>query len=352
MRFSHLPWRADRSLYHTLVSEIMLQQTTVPTVLPRFLAFIEQFPTITILAHSSEEEVLIAWKGLGYYRRARHLHRAAQIIVDNFFGEIPLVRKTLKEIAGIGDYTADAILAIGHNNPILCIDANLERVLSRYYQLSAEKGSALKTQIRNEIEEGALKRQLHATGGRAINEALMDLGREICLAQRPRCSLCPLQENCLAQANNRQEQYPVLSAQQVKKKNDKPIPLSLLRLVIRQQNKIHGEKRAKGKWLEGQFELPTFILKSDDPNLLQYFAFPEELKHELPEKIPFIKSVITKYRITNYYIEISLTTWKKWLKKLPMNKENWQLLTPLELANLSTTSQKILKTLIADDFNE
>ncbi|MBC7538816.1 MAG: A/G-specific adenine glycosylase, partial [Bacteriovorax sp.] len=146
-QYSHLPWRSQRTLYRTLVSEIMLQQTTVGTVLNHFEKFLSEYPTIFDLAKSSEEQICISWKGLGYYRRARNLRNLAIQIVDQFNGEIPTDLDSLLNLKGIGPYTANAIIAIGADLRGLAVDANLERVLSRFYGISLVKGPKLQQKL-------------------------------------------------------------------------------------------------------------------------------------------------------------------------------------------------------------
>ncbi len=345
-QFSSLPWRQKRSLYHTLVSEIMLQQTTVPTVLPRFLPFIKLFPSIKTLALASEEQVLIAWKGLGYYRRARNLQRAAHAIANNHGGEIPVDIEQLKRISGIGEYTAHAIAAIGADAPYLCVDSNLERVLSRYYALNEIKGNPLKKEIHQKIEKKELKKALEQRGGQLINEALMDLGREICKARKPLCDQCPLSKNCQAFKQQSIELFPKLSETQQKKKSEKALKITLLRLVIEQNDSLWSEERKKDTWLEGHLELPTFILFSNDPKLVQYPHCPNEFIHTIPLELPEFKSVITKYKINNKIYQITPYQWKKWLKVLseyPEYKVNYHITEASHWTKFSTASIKALK---------
>lgn len=342
-QFSSLPWRQQRSLYHTLVSEIMLQQTTVSTVLPRFVAFILQFPTIEVLAQATEEQVMIAWKGLGYYRRARNLRRACQFIATSFEAKIPLDIDQLLNIPGIGEYTAHAITAIGANAPYLCVDANLERVLSRYYAIDAIKGNPLKKEIHQEIEKKELKKELAQRGGRLINEALMDLGREICKPRKPLCDQCPLRKNCKAFSQQSLESYPKLSITQQKKKSEKALKILLLRVLISQNGGLWVEAREKGTWLEGHLELPTFILSTNDPKLTQYPHIPKELIPLIPHDLPQFKSIITKYKIDNIVYQITPSQWKKWLKALSENKNKYHIAEEDCWKKFSTASNKALK---------
>jgi A/G-specific adenine glycosylase len=145
--FSDLPWRKNRSLYRTLVSEIMLQQTTVGTVKNHYERFLKQFPTLSSLAEATEDELIVAWKGLGYYRRARNLKKIAETIHAEFNDEFPQDIETLKTISGIGPYTASAIVGIGMDKRALAVDANLERVIARLFNIKTEKGPKLQAAI-------------------------------------------------------------------------------------------------------------------------------------------------------------------------------------------------------------
>ena len=283
--FSHLPWRRERTLYRTLVSEIMLQQTTVSTVLARFESFMEKFPKISDLAKSSEEEIISAWAGLGYYRRAKNLRKAAIIIEEKFKGNIPQTYEELTSIQGIGDYTASALLGIGFNQKRLAIDANVNRVLSRIHRFNSTR------ELRSRFPPGSL-------GGREYNEALMDVGRVFCQKRRTDCTLCPLQKVCLSYGKTDVLDFPM----DVVKKNQK-FELDLLRIVVRREGEIFVVKRPKGSWLEGQYEVPTFILKSKDKELEQYPPSPFVIEKEAI--LNKFKSSITKYKITNHVMELS-----------------------------------------------
>jgi len=196
--YSHLPWRTQRSVYGTLVSEIMLQQTTVGTVLNHFERFIKKYPSIESLAKVSEDQILIDWKGLGYYRRAKNLLKSAKEIQSKYNGKIPLSYEKLIKINGIGPYTANAILAMGANQKALCVDANLERVLARFYGVKVHKGTKLQKEMYRLFESGKISTEISELGSRVYNEALMDLGRSICKARSASCEICPLAKNCVA----------------------------------------------------------------------------------------------------------------------------------------------------------
>jgi len=288
--YSDLPWRKKRSVYTTLVSEIMLQQTTVKTVLSHYDRFLKTYPTLKMIALASEEEVLANWKGLGYYRRARSLRNASVEVFEKFSGKIPESYDQLLTIKGIGPYTANALLSIGHDQMALAIDGNLERVISRLYQISQPKGLKLQREIAERFSNEEIFPARENLSGRELNEALMDLGREICLPKKPKCDCCPLTKSCQAFASKKQEHYPVVTM----RKKEKSFQLDLLRVIVEEGDQILAYQKKKGEWLEGQWEIPTFTLYSEDEKFTGYPSL--EIKNE---NLQTFKTAITKYRINN-----------------------------------------------------
>ena len=319
--FSHLPWRENRSIYRTLVSEIMLQQTTVGTVKNHFERFLKQFPDLQSLAMASEEEVLIAWKGLGYYRRAKNLKKIANYLIDECDGKIPHDLDHLLQIPGIGPYTANALLTIGMNN--------LERVLARIYGVEVEKGLKLHQALLSLYEKNKI---LHEGkfSSRDLYEALMDLGRTFCQARKASCDLCTLNKKCLAVKNGNPLNIPYQTIKQ-KAPSDE---LELLRCLVIKNKKILAYQKEEGEWLSGQWELPTYIIKSTDTKLTQYPKYKKKIE---VSDLPLKKTSITKFNITNYLLELSESEWNKldW-----PNKTKW--LSEKEWNKLSTASLKML----------
>lgn len=201
-----LPWRSTRrNPYRSLVSEFMLQQTQVSRVLGRFEVFVGTFPTIGSLARAAESDVLAAWSGLGYYRRARLLHTAARCIVDRFNGEVPADRAALLSIPGIGPYTAGAIASIVHGRPEPIVDGNVIRVLCRVHgrEVSANEPRTVKW-----CWEHAAIIARSADSPALTNEGIMELGATICTPRNPRCESCPLRDLCVARRTGRQDEIP------------------------------------------------------------------------------------------------------------------------------------------------
>ena len=181
-----LPWRHDRHPYRVWLSEVMLQQTRVAAVLEHYRIFLERFPTVQQLAAARESSVLAAWSGLGYYRRARMLHAAAKAVVTHHGGEFPSTVAELRNLPGIGRYTAAAIASIVFNLPVAVVDGNVERVLLRAFGDSpAEKDPwALAEELLSRARPGD------------FNQAMMELGATVCLPRQPRCTICPVFELC------------------------------------------------------------------------------------------------------------------------------------------------------------
>ncbi len=197
-----LPWRRDRDAYRVWISEIMLQQTRVETVLPYYRRFLERFPTVEALAAAPVDEVLARWSGLGYYRRARQLHAAAGRIAREGF---PRTAAALAELPGIGPYTAAAIASIAFGESVPVVDGNVERVVARRLALAEDPKRAAARRLLREAA-GALVDPARPGDS---NQALMEVGATICTPRRPRCLLCPLASGCRAREEGDPERYPV-----------------------------------------------------------------------------------------------------------------------------------------------
>ncbi len=188
-----LPWRRSSDAYAIWVSEIMLQQTRVAVVVERYREFMGRFPTLVALALAPEQDVLAMWSGLGYYRRARMLHKAAQFVSTNLNGNLPPRADELRMLPGIGVYTAAAVASIAYGEPLAVVDGNVERVLCRYAGWGANrKGGAA---LRRKVEELARKLLDRARSGDS-NQAIMELGATVCTPRNPHCALCPLTTDC------------------------------------------------------------------------------------------------------------------------------------------------------------
>jgi len=200
-----LPWRHTRNPYFIWVSEIMLQQTQVETVIPYYGRFLAKFPSLKTLAEAGTDQVLKSWENLGYYSRARHLHAAAKETVARWGGRLPQNRKDLLGLPGIGEYTAAAILSIAFDEPVAAIDGNVTRVISRLFALREPLGfSASRQKIRDLADQLLSKRHPGL-----FNQAVMDLGAAVCTPRNPSCPSCPLRDLCMAEKLGLQEKIPV-----------------------------------------------------------------------------------------------------------------------------------------------
>lgn len=246
-----LPWRGVTDPYHTWVSEVMLQQTRVIAVLEHYQTFLQRFPTIVALALATEEEVLAAWSGLGYYRRARMLHRAAKFIVQELGGILPRNSTELRKLPGIGEYTCAAIASIAFGESIPVIDGNVERVLLRLLGRNNDGTAAIRNVLQKQAAELVPRRYVDEYSNAAgdHNQAMMELGATICLPRAPLCSNCPVFSMC----KTRGEHVTLPSAAQVSR------PAAYL-LLLRKRGpvtEVQLERRAEDATLmAGMYELP------------------------------------------------------------------------------------------------
>ena len=217
----HLPWQQEKTPYRVWISEIMLQQTQVATVIPYYQRFMESFPTIIDLANAAEDTVLHHWTGLGYYARARNLHKAAKIIKQDYNGNFPEEIEQVIALPGIGRSTAGAILSLSLNQHHPILDGNVKRVLARSYLVEGYNGLAKFDKALWQLSE----KLTPAIETNSFNQAMMDLGATVCTRSKPTCSLCPVEQSCLASASDQQANFP-------QKKPKKTIPEKSTIMVI------------------------------------------------------------------------------------------------------------------------
>ncbi|MDJ0834304.1 MAG: A/G-specific adenine glycosylase [Gammaproteobacteria bacterium] len=208
----HLPWQQQVSGYRVWLSEIMLQQTQVTTVIPYFQRFIESFPTVNDLANAELDQVLQHWAGLGYYARARNLHKAAQRVRDQHEGEFPTTLEHLIDLPGVGRSTAGAIMSLAYQQPAAILDGNVKRVLARVYQVDGWPGQ---TQTLNRLWQIA-EQQTPRRRSAAYNQAMMDLGATLCSRSKPDCAACPLQQMCQSYRDGTQADFPYSKPKQAR----------------------------------------------------------------------------------------------------------------------------------------
>jgi A/G-specific adenine glycosylase len=250
-----LPWRGSRDPYRILVSEMMLIQTTVVAVIPYFERFLSRFPDVAALAAADEADVVKAWEGLGYYRRARQLHQAARTIVSEHAGVIPNDPAAVRALPGVGRYIAGAILSFAFDRPEPILEANTRRVLARLLALRGE----LKVASAQKRLWHAAHRVVPPENPGAFNQALMDLGALICTHREPACLVCPVSRLCRARQLGLQDRLPQITP--------KPLPLAVAEaaVVIVHQEKVLILERAPGGLWERFWEFPTAHLQGANP---------------------------------------------------------------------------------------
>jgi len=248
-----LPWRRNRDPYAIWVSEVMLQQTQIAAVIPFYLRFMKRFPDISTLAAASEQEVLRQWEGLGYYRRARHLYRAAQVIVNEYGGTFPDQVEAASSLPGLGRYTVGAVLSQAFDRRLPVVDANVARVLCR---LGAWREPLEKVQTQAWLwhtAEALLPRQ----GSGDFNQALMELGQTICVTRQPACLLCPWREVCRGRAKGIATELPVRAARQrLEEVNEFAV------IVQRDSQILLVQRQADAARWANMWELPTAVLET------------------------------------------------------------------------------------------
>ncbi|PJD93544.1 MAG: A/G-specific adenine glycosylase [Legionella sp.] len=281
-----LPWQNPYSGYRVWVSEIMLQQTQVKTVIPYFLRFMERYPDVQALAQASLDEVLALWSGLGYYSRARNLHRTAQDIVTSYGGIFPHNLEDLKNLPGIGPSTAAAIASLAFEQPTAILDGNVKRVLSRYFLLSGT-GSAFEKQLWMQAQAC-----MPITQCRDYTQAIMDMGATCCTNKQPLCTTCPLQKECQAFQRGVVQEYP-----QKKIRKIRPTHKEQFLLLYTSDKNIYLEQRpATGIW-GGLWCLPAI---DQDACQMSYLKQVYGLEHLSMQPL-----IAFKHSFTHFHLEIS-----------------------------------------------
>lgn len=293
-----LPWRRTRDPYHIWISEIMLQQTTVATVLGYFDRFLERFPTIGDLASASEEAVLHLWQGLGYYRRARHLHRAAQIIVRDHGGVFPTDLDEIRKLPGLGKYTANAIACFALNQRLPIIEANTRRLWAR---LTAAAGNPAKPPLEPllwELAQDVLPKKEFAD----FNQGAMDLGSMICTPKAPACDQCPLAEFCIAHQSGTEERFPELAPRRAFVDCEH---VTVLVWDKRKSQLLVTQRPDDGPWA-GLWEFPRVEKGRDEEPLL---AATRAVKSFTDQKFQ-IRSVVMTLRHGIMHYKVTLTCYE------------------------------------------
>ncbi len=288
-----LPWRQTRNPYAIWISEIMLQQTRTATVVPYFQKFMGRFPDIHTLAEADLHDILKVWEGMGYYARARNLHRAAREIIRHHGGKIPSSFDQLKKLPGIGDYIAAAVSSIAFRNPCPVVDGNVKRVLSRLFLIDAPVNDSRAYKIFYSYALRFVDRETKDHQG-IFNQAVMELGALVCKPRNPGCTRCPVAPHCRAVAENKVDQYPG------RLKKARPPEYHVAAAVLKKNGKILITRRKPDGHLGGLWEFPGGkVLKNETPEQACIRELGEEVNLEISVDsfLTRIKHAYTHFRI-------------------------------------------------------
>lgn len=283
-----LPWQGRRDPYAIWLSEIMLQQTQVNTVIPYYVRFMREFPTISSLAQAPLDAVLALWSGLGYYSRARNLHQSAHILMQDYQGQFPGTRAAIQQLPGIGRSTAAAIAVFAYGKREAILDGNVKRVFTRYFGITGYPGEGKIQNLLWKKAEAMLPDNYHEGQIEIYTQALMDLGATVCIRHTPLCGVCPLQYHCIAYKENRVDQLPTTRLR-------KPLPKKeTVFLILMQHQKLLLEKRpASGIW--GELWCPPEMKTGIDAiiHCQRYLG----IKVRSPIELPTLDHQFTHYRL-------------------------------------------------------
>jgi A/G-specific adenine glycosylase len=331
-----LPWRNTADPYKIWVSEVMLQQTTVPVVVPYYKKWLRRFPDAASVSRASEQTILKLWEGLGYYRRAKNLHRSAQIITSRYRGKIPCEYDQLIQLPGFGPYTAAAVLSIAFQRPYPVIDANVRRVGMRLLQL---------TSLSVRKNEAGINRFLTAeiskTEPGRFNQAVMELGALICLPRNPPCRLCPVIRFCRAYRSGIQEIIPPPKKKQYKQ-------IEAVVGIIKNKNRFFIQQRPGSGLLAGLWEFPGGKKQSGE---LLTAALEREVREETGMDVVHADPLITvRHAYTQYQVKLHAFLCR--VKSLPKElslRQRWVTLTEMNQYPFPSGSVKIIRFLEQKD---
>ena len=332
-----LPWRNTRNPYLVWVSEVMLQQTQVDTVIPYYHRFTQQFPTIEALAKASLQEVLKAWENMGYYARARHLHAAAQEVVKKMGGKIPNTWDELTALPGIGTYTASAILSFAFDKKFPTVDGNAQRVLCRLYAIQAP------------IDQSRTQKQIHDMAAKIIpshdpasfNQGIMELGATICKPRSPQCNSCPVEDLCRAFQKGLQEVLPIM-------RKRKPLPHKEMTAAVIRDNRgrlLIVQRPNKGL-LGGLWKFPGGLIVPDETlqqGLRRHVREELGIGIKVRERLASVDHAYTHFRITLHAFLCARRNGKP--RAMGCHKVQWVKIDRLDDFPFSRADRKVIEAL-------
>ena len=328
-----LPWRQTKDPYRILLSEFMLQQTQVDTVIPYYHRFLDRFPTVHDLANASQDDVLKSWEGLGYYSRARNLHKAAHSISTDFSGTVPNTYDTLKSLPGFGPYTTAAVLSIAYDCDHAVLDGNVIRVLTRLFNI---RDDVTQTRTKNELWDIADKLLPQGDAG-DYNQAVMELGATVCTPKNPDCANCPVQKQCAIYKTGDPTTLPV-------KAKKKPRPHhSMSAGIVWQDNKVLITQRPENGLLGGLWEFPAGTQQSDESlqdTCIRGIKESVGIDIEINDRYRTVKHAFTHFSITLHTFQCHKVKGK--IRPLTCDKAIWAPLSDLNTYAFSRTSRKLI----------
>ena len=326
-----LPWQQNKTAYSVWLSEIMLQQTQVATVIPYFERFLTRFPTVIDLANAEQDEVLHLWTGLGYYARARNLHKAAQIVANEYYGEFPTDIEALNALPGIGRSTAAAILSSVYKQPHAILDGNVKRTLTRSFAVEGWPGQkTVENQLWQFAEQHTPKQDTDK-----YNQAMMDMGAMVCTRSKPKCTLCPIEKLCLANKQGNPLDYPGK-----KPKKEKPVKETWF-VMLHYQGQVWLEQRPQSGIWGGLFCFPQHDNSEITPQLERCHIDPSQI---------ISQQTLIAFRHTFSHYHLDITPILLDLSKQPdvimeANKGLWYNLSQPEEVGLAAPVKQLLQSL-------
>lgn len=325
-----LPWRNNITSYKVWISEIMLQQTRVSTVIPYFLRWMEIFPNIEILAVSPLEKIIKLWEGLGYYSRARAIHRTAQILVVKYNGVFPTTLAELEKLPGIGAYTSRALLCFSSNMPVAPVDGNVARVLSRFYSIPLDITT---TVGKNEIQVVADRLVIADNNPRVVGEALIELGALIC-RKVPLCNHCPIQSGCNSLQQNRVLQFPIKKSKGSMSRLDRTV------FIITDKETILVRKETGKKIMADLWQFPYIEKIINEEEIIEIIAKQFGMRVISTQPLAQELQSFTRYRVSLYPIRCTVE------KKYPVSLYNWVSVKKIQELTFCSGHRKILDKIL------